>query len=82
MSGKLAFSIAAVALFLLSGTPALAGPMRCGDEHAACLSFCHKLTNPAYIPTCVTNCHTAQSSCLRTGCWNNGVNNRCGYLRK
>jgi len=86
MKSKPMFSIAsaplAATLFLLGAAPASAGPMRCGDQHIACLAYCHKLTDPAYIPNCVTNCHTALSSCTRTGCWNDGVKAHCGYLRK
>ncbi|HEU4662092.1 MAG TPA: hypothetical protein VFS63_15670 [Pseudolabrys sp.] len=62
--------------------PAEAASMRCSTEHAACISFCDKLKNKSYIPVCVTNCHTAQSNCMRSGCWNNGATNHCGYLRK
>lgn len=82
MKCKFIALLAGVGGALLGVAPVHADSMRCSTEHAACLSFCSKLTNKSYIPTCVTNCHTAASNCMRTGCWNNGRGNHCGYLRK
>ena len=82
MKCKLTLWLLPFVAILPGSAPIHAASMHCSAEHAACISFCSKLTNKSYIPVCVTNCHTAQSNCMRTGCWNNGVANHCGYLRK
>ena len=82
MKWKFVLWVVPFGALLFGIAPAHADSMRCSAEHAACLSFCSKLTNKSYVPTCVTNCHTAASNCMRTGCWNNGTGNHCGYLRK
>ena len=81
---KPSFILAAAALFALlsSATPGHAAAMKCADEHKACVAGCAKLQNRNNIPVCVTNCHARNSICIHTGCWDNGVNRYCNYLRK
>ncbi|HVV60738.1 MAG TPA: hypothetical protein VHD14_03170 [Pseudolabrys sp.] len=82
MKPSIVLSAAAVAGLLWSAAPAYAAPMKCSDEHKACVAGCAKLANRNDIPVCVTNCHARNSICMHSGCWNNGVNRYCNYLRK
>lgn len=76
---KSALAIACVLGLVMTGS-ALADPMRCSGEKTKCVAAC-KLAGPA-ISSCVTNCNTRATICIRTGCWDNGTNRYCGLARQ
>jgi hypothetical protein len=73
---------AIAALSWLAAQPASADPMKCSGEHKTCIAACKKGVNPALVGACITDCHSRQTTCRQTGCWNNGTNRYCGLLRQ
>ena len=61
---------------------AFAAPMRCSGEQKICVASCNKSTDRSLIPTCVTNCGLRQSLCMKTGCWDSGLQKYCGLLKQ
>ncbi len=72
----------AVVLGLLRIDAALAAPMRCSGEQKTCIAVCNKSLDKGSISTCVTNCGLRQSLCMKTGCWDSGVQKYCGLLKQ
>lgn len=80
---KILSAAAAVAgLCLLCSHTALAEPMKCSGEQKACIASCNRSPNRASISVCITNCGTRQAMCVRTGCWDNGMQKYCGLARQ
>jgi hypothetical protein len=71
---------AIVGLCLLCAQTVRAEPMKCSGEQKTCLANCNKIPNRASV--CATGCGARQSYCIRTGCWDNGVQRYCGLLRQ
>jgi hypothetical protein len=72
-----------VGLALLSmAAAANAAPMRCSGEQKTCIAACNRSPDRGSIPTCVTNCGLRQSLCIKTGCWDSGVQKYCGLLKQ
>jgi hypothetical protein len=67
---------------LLDWQVASAAPMRCSGEQKICITNCNKNLDRSTIPTCVTNCGARQSLCMKTGCWDNGLQKYCGLLKQ
>jgi hypothetical protein len=83
MNTKISYVIAACAgLYLFGCQAALAQPMRCSGERSTCLANCKKNPNPAIASRCAQTCHTSQSICMRTGCWDNGTFKYCGLMKQ
>jgi hypothetical protein len=40
------------------------------------------LTGALAVSICVTNCGARQSICMRTGCWDSGVQKYCGLQKQ
>jgi hypothetical protein len=78
----LRWTFAGAVLLGLLGNPARAEPLRCSDEHRACVAACQKLGDSRAIRVCVTACTRQRNSCQRTGCWNNGARTYCGLSRR
>jgi len=66
---------------LLAGL-ALSAPMRCSSEQKTCIATCSKSRDRAAISTCLTICGQRQSACMKTGCWDSGVQRYCGLLKQ
>ena len=75
--------IAIIAAGLLLGVQgARADAMRCSTELKTCIANCAKNTNRAAVPVCITNCRTRNSTCVHSGCWDDGVRRYCGLQRQ
>ena len=74
----------AAAGLLLGPLPnaAVAAPLRCSDEHRACVAVCSKLGDGRALRLCITSCAQKRAVCQRTGCWNNGTTGYCGLSRQ
>ncbi len=75
-------AVAVIGLGLLRIDAALAAPMRCSGEQKTCIAVCNKSLDKGSISTCVTNCGLRQSLCMKTGCWDSGVQKYCGLLKQ
>ena len=71
-----------VALVLLGALPASADAMRCTGEKATCVFICNKMADRTAASACLTGCGARHTNCMRTGCWNNGVQTYCGLTRQ
>jgi hypothetical protein len=71
-----------IGLGLLCIEAAIAAPMRCSGEQKTCTAICNKSLDRGSISTCVTNCGLRQSLCMKTGCWDSGVQKYCGLLKQ
>jgi hypothetical protein len=56
--------------------------MRCSGEQNTCIANCKKNPDRSFLSICVTNCGARQSICLKTGCWDSGVQKYCGLLKQ
>jgi hypothetical protein len=75
--------IAAVSLFAVLGTgPTQAAAMRCSNEEKTCIAACNKNAPKAALPACITTCGHRKAVCMRSGCWDNGMQRYCGLLRQ
>jgi hypothetical protein len=75
--------LAAMAGFGLLGCQfALAAPMRCSGEQKICTTNCNKSADRSLISICVTNCGARHSMCMKTGCWDSGIQKYCGLLKQ
>lgn len=74
---------AAVALIaVLAGAPAAqAEPMKCSNEAKTCSTNCKKVARGP-VNVCLTNCGVRASYCLKTGCWDDGVQRFCGLSKQ
>lgn len=74
-------ALSLVAALLLTSRTALADPMKCSNENKTCISNCQKkaTTRPS---VCLTECGARQSYCIKTGCWDNGVQRYCGLSKQ
>jgi hypothetical protein len=77
-----AVGVAVAGLWLLWSQAAFAAPMRCSGEQNICITNCKKNPDRSYLSVCVTNCGARQSNCIRTGCWDSGVQKYCGLLKQ
>src|SRR5262245_15606917 len=57
-------------------------PMRCSGEQTTCIANCKKNPDRSFLSVCVTNCGARQSICMKTGCWDSGVQKYCGLLKQ
>jgi major membrane immunogen (membrane-anchored lipoprotein) len=73
---------AMMALLVLFTAAAAADPMRCSTENEACAAACKRFEDQKVWRACVTVCVQRQSTCQRTGCWDNGTTTYCGLLRR
>jgi hypothetical protein len=73
---------AVIVLGLLWPQTALAVPMRCSGEQTTCIANCKKNPDRSFLSVCVTNCGARQSICMKTGCWDSGVQKYCGLLKQ
>jgi hypothetical protein len=71
-----------VGFSLLCVAVAVAAPMRCSGEQKTCIAVCNKSIDRGSIPTCVTNCGLRQSLCMKTGCWDSGIQKYCSLLKQ
>jgi hypothetical protein len=76
------FAVALCGLCLLCGEATVAAPMRCSGEQKTCLAACNKSQDRSSISTCLTNCGFRQSLCMKTGCWDTGLQKYCGLLKQ
>jgi hypothetical protein len=67
---------------LLWSQAALAAPMRCSNEQTICITNCKKNPDRSFLSICLTNCGARQSNCIRTGCWDSGVQKYCGLMKQ
>jgi hypothetical protein len=74
--------VAVTAVGLLWSQAALAVPMRCSGEQTVCIANCKKNPDRTFLSICVTNCGARQSICMKTGCWDSGVQRYCGLLKQ
>ena len=77
LAGALAASLA-----LLFCDGVFAVPMRCSGEQTTCIASCKKNPDRSYLSICITDCGARQSICMRTGCWDNGVQKYCGLQKQ
>jgi len=78
-----ACGIAALLALIVVGTlPANADAMRCTGEKITCVVLCNKMSDRAAASACLTGCGARHTNCMRTGCWNNGVQTYCGLQRQ
>lgn len=68
------------AFALMAAQAATAEPMKCSGEEKTCSTSCRKAARIA-VSTCLTDCGTRLSACMRTGCWDNGVSRYCGLAK-
>jgi predicted RNA-binding Zn ribbon-like protein len=61
---------------------ASAAAMRCSGEQKTCIANCDKSRDRSKLSTCLTSCGARQSTCMKTGCWNSGVQKYCGLLKQ
>ena len=71
-----------VSIVLLCCQTAFAVPMRCSSEQNTCIANCKKNPDRSFLSICVTNCGARQSMCMRTGCWDSGVQKYCGLQKQ
>jgi len=71
-----------IAIGVLSVEVVFAAPMRCSGEQKTCIALCNKSPDRGSISICVTNCGLRQSLCMKTGCWDSGVQKYCGLLKQ
>ncbi len=81
-NARILAAVFAVSLALLCCQDAFAVPMRCSGEQTACIATCKRNLDRSYVSICVTNCGARQSMCMRTGCWDSGVQKYCGLLKQ
>jgi hypothetical protein len=77
------FKTLAAALFglmLAAASAAQADPMKCSGEEKVCLTNCKKAARVAYS-VCATGCGARLSTCMKTGCWDNGTQRYCGLAK-
>lgn len=74
---------AAIALLtVLSASPAAqADPMKCSNEEKTCATNCKKAARGP-VNVCLTECGTRASYCMKTGCWDTGVQRYCGLAKQ
>ncbi|MFZ0623717.1 MAG: hypothetical protein WAM76_17165 [Pseudolabrys sp.] len=60
----------------------VAAPMRCSGEQTACITSCKKNPDRSMLSICITNCGLRQSVCMKTGCWDSGIQKYCGVLKQ
>ena len=72
--------VSAGAALVLLAPAARAEPMKCSGEANACSTNCKKMARTA-VSICLTNCGVRQSVCMKTGCWDNGVQRYCGLAK-
>jgi hypothetical protein len=82
MKNKIAMTIAVAAGLMFAAQAAHAEAMLCSGEQKTCITNCQKGTNPTLIGNCIANCRARLSSCIQTGCWDNGTNRYCNLTRK
>ena len=75
-------AVVVIGLGMLRIDAAFAAPMRCSGEQKTCIAVCNKSLDKGSISTCVTNCGLRQSLCMKTGCWDSGVQKYCGLLKQ
>lgn len=70
-----------IAALALASRAGFADPMKCSNENKACIMNCQKkaTTRPS---ACLTDCGVRQSFCIKTGCWDNGVQRYCGLSKQ
>jgi hypothetical protein len=56
--------------------------MRCSGEQTACITSCKKNPDRSTLSACITNCGLRQSVCMKTGCWDSGIQKYCGVLKQ
>ena len=66
---------------LFASAPAVADPMKCSGEEKTCSASCTKAAKTA-LSICLTICGQRKSSCMKTGCWDNGVQRYCGLAKQ
>jgi hypothetical protein len=69
-------------IVILGSCPAVATPMRCSGEQKTCVTACTKNPDRSAIATCITNCGTRNSYCMKTGCWVGAAQKYCGLLKQ
>ena len=79
--------IAATSAFLVVVAPlfprtAFAAAMRCSGEQTICITSCKKNPDRSTLSICITNCGVRQSACMKTGCWDSGMQKYCGLLKQ
>lgn len=75
--------VAVLALFaLLETRPAQAAAMRCSNEEKTCIAVCNKGATKTALPMCITNCGQRKAICMKSGCWDSGLQKYCGLLRQ
>lgn len=74
--------IIAAGIVLASAQAAAAAPMRCSGEQTACVTGCKKNPDRSTLSICITNCGLRQSVCMKTGCWDSGMQKYCGLLKQ
>jgi hypothetical protein len=67
---------------VLASAQAAAAPMRCSGEQTACVTGCKKNPDRSTLSICITNCGLRQSVCMKTGCWDSGMQKYCGLLKQ
>jgi hypothetical protein len=72
----------AVSLALLCCQEALAVPMKCSWRANHVHRELQKESRTFLPSICVTNCGARQSICMRTGCWDSGVQKYCGLEKQ
>jgi hypothetical protein len=66
---------------LVGTAPAHADPMKCSNQEQTCATNCKKAARGP-VTTCLTQCGARASYCMKTGCWNNGVQTFCGLAKR
>lgn len=61
---------------------AQAAAMRCSGEEKTCIAVCNKGATKSALPMCITNCGQRKAICMKSGCWDNGVQKYCGLVRQ
>jgi hypothetical protein len=80
MRNKIIFA-AFVAVAAFAAPTLRAEPMKCSGEEKTCIASCKK-TGSVTVSVCVTNCGARGSYCMKTGCWDNGVQRFCGLNKQ
>jgi hypothetical protein len=77
------FVCAGIALIgVMSSMPiARADPMKCSNEEKTCATNCKKAARGP-VNVCLTECGVRASYCMKTGCWDNGVQRYCGLAKQ